>query len=382
MKKILILIPVITAFLAMSAVFDQEKIKIDSLEKERTVEYKEKYQPQEVKAYKVHTLIPFLKEEVDVKTSGKVDTEKLGTYEVTYQAGDVKEVQKVIVQDTTKPKLEFADDPTYKSVMKATDNYDGDLTAKIQTEVKDGSVVYTVEDSNGNVTTKKREIKVQDSDKKDFEETSKTIYLTFDDGPSEYTDKLLTTLDKYNVKATFFTTSAYPDKVECMRKAAKSGHTVAVHTTTHNYSQIYSSDEAFWADHDNQNKVIAEMTGKPSTMFRFPGGSSNTISQNYSSGIMTRLVQQANDKGLQFYDWNVSSGDAGSATTSDLVFQNVIAGIQAANEKGQPSVVLQHDTKEYSVDAVERIILWGLDNGYEFRALHPDSFAPHHSVNN
>ena len=206
--------------------------------------------------------------------------------------------------------------------------------------------------------------------------------MTFDDGPSEYTDKLLDTLNKYNAKATFFTTSAHPDKVECMKKAAENGHTVAIHTTTHNYEQIYSSEQAFWSDHDNQNKVIVQTTGKASTMFRFPGGSSNTISQNYSQGIMTRLIQQANERHLQFYDWNVSSGDAGSATTSDAVFQNVVAGIQAASEKNQPSVVLQHDTKEYSVDAVERILLWGLENGYEFQALHPDSFAPHHSVNN
>ena len=206
--------------------------------------------------------------------------------------------------------------------------------------------------------------------------------MTFDDGPSEYTDKLLDTLNKYNAKATFFTTSAHPDKVECMKKAAENGHTVAIHTTTHNYEQIYSSEQAFWSDHDNQNKVIVQTTGKASTMFRFPGGSSNTISQNYSQGIMTRLIQQANERHLQFYDWNVSSGDAGSATTSDAVFQNVVAGIQAASEKNQPSVVLQHDTKEYSVDAVERILLWGLENGYEFQALRPDSFAPHHSVNN
>ena len=249
-------------------------------------------------------------------------------------------------------------------------------------QLKKGTYQISIVDKNGNIATETREIKVQDSDKKDFEETNKTIYLTFDDGPSEYTDKLLDTLNKYNAKATFFTTSAHPDKVECMKKAAENGHTVAIHTTTHNYEQIYSSEQAFWSDHDNQNKVIVQTTGKASTMFRFPGGSSNTISQNYSQGIMTRLIQQANERHLQFYDWNVSSGDAGSATTSDAVFQNVVAGIQAASEKNQPSVVLQHDTKEYSVDAVERILLWGLENGYEFQALRPDSFAPHHSVNN
>ena len=112
-------------------------------------------------------------------------------------------------------------------------------------------------------------------------------------------------------------------------------------------------------------------------MIRFPGGSSNTVSR-INPGIMTRLVQAVTDAGYQYYDWNVSSGDAGLTTDTDVVYQNVIDGIRSHNV----SIVLQHDSKGYSVDAVERIIQWGLANGYTFLPLTPSSPKAHHRLNN
>lgn len=212
--------------------------------------------------------------------------------------------------------------------------------------------------------------------------TNKTVYLTFDDGPGPYTDTLLAILDKYGVKATFFTTSAYPAYAYCMRKAAQKGHTVAVHTATHNYAQIYSSSNAFWSDFDRQNNVIQAQTGSKSKLFRFAGGSSNTVSRNYNIGIMSRLVSEAAQKGYIFFDWNVSSGDAGGTTSTEVVYQNVINGISANAINGRASVVLQHDVKGYSVNAVERIIVWGLRNGYTFLPMNEYSPTSHHGVNN
>ena len=103
---------------------------------------------------------------------------------------------------------------------------------------------------------------------------------------------------------------------------------------------------------------------------------------NYNSGIMSRLSQQAAARGLIYFDWNVSSGDAGGTTDTEQVYQNVIAGIQACSRSGVPSVVLQHDVKSYSVNAVEKIINWGLENGYHFAALQPGSYAPHQNIAN
>ena len=122
---------------------------------------------------------------------------------------------------------------------------------------------------------------------------------------------------------------------------------------------------------------ITALGGKKTTLVRFPGGSSNTVS-SFNPGIMTRLAQALTDMGYQYFDWNVSSGDAGETTSTDQVFENVVSGIRNRDV----SIVLQHDIKGYSVAAVERIIVWGLANGYTFLPLEPTSPTAHHRINN
>lgn len=205
----------------------------------------------------------------------------------------------------------------------------------------------------------------------------KTIYLTFDDGPGPYTDGLLDTLAKYNVKATFFVTAESTKYRDCIGRAYREGHSIGVHSYTHNYYTIYASEEAFFDDFSAMEEIIEEQTGSTTTLFRFPGGSSNTVS-SFNPGIMSRLTKAMENMGYKYFDWNVSSGDAGETTDTDVVLENVIAGCTGK----KAAVVLQHDIKDYSVDAVEQIIIWGLDNGYQFRALDMSSPDAHHGVNN
>lgn len=202
----------------------------------------------------------------------------------------------------------------------------------------------------------------------------KVIYLTFDDGPGQYTDELLRVLDKYNVKATFFVTNAYPKYNYCIAKEAAAGHAIGVHTYTHNYKTIYSSTDAYWDDFNKMNDLIQAQTGHKTNFFRFPGGSSNTVSRRYKTGIMTDLVRQANERGLTYYDWNVQCGDASESG----VYNNIINGVQARST----SIVLCHDVKECTVRAMDRTIKWCLDNGYTFETLSPGGFNVHHGVNN
>ena len=209
-----------------------------------------------------------------------------------------------------------------------------------------------------------------------YEENGKTIYLTFDDGPSQHTKKLLDVLAVYDVKVSFFVkNSSYMD---ISARAAQDGHTVAAHTYSHDYSKIYTSEDAFYKDMSAIRTTIAMYTHNTNYLIRFPGGSSNTISQLYNRGIMTRLSKALTEMGYTYFDWNVDSNDAGGAKTSKEVFKNITEGIQNRNE----SVVLQHDTKEFSVDAVERVIAWGLVNGYRFEPLTEDSPTFHHPINN
>lgn len=206
----------------------------------------------------------------------------------------------------------------------------------------------------------------------------KVVYLTFDDGPGPYTEKLLDILDRYNVKATFFVTNGKPDYQNLIAQEAQRGHTVAIHSASHDYAKIYQSVDAYFADFDEMNSIITAQTGKAADLVRFPGGSSNTISKKYCYGIMSQLVCAVEERGFRYCDWNVSSGDAGGTTSTSQVVANVIAGIKGNNV----SVVLQHDIKNFSVDAVEQIIQWGLSEGYTFLPITSTTPMSHHGVNN
>lgn len=280
----------------------------------------------------------------------------------------------------------------------ATDFRDGDLSADVIVSGDvDGNIPgiytlkYSITNSIGVEAVKERVIYVipkQDDSKPVnpdevglptpgtvIEPNGKTIYLTYDDGPSAHTGRLLDVLKKYGVKVTFFVkgSTAYP---EYLTRAAEEGHTVAIHTYSHNYNELYASDDAFMADLIATQNAILKYTGQKSMLTRFPGGSSNTISANYSKGIMSRLVKKLPEMGYQYFDWNVDSNDAGGAKDADEVFKNVTEGVV----RRQNSVVLQHDTKSFSIDAVERIIAWGLCNGYTFAALDANSPTCHHGV--
>lgn len=314
-------------------------------------------------------------------------------YTVTDSSGNTTTIVRIIVYgDNEAPVLTLQGDADmqinagstfYEPGYFATDNHDGDLTDKVEVTGEVDSyragvyeLVYTVKDSFDNETTVKRKVTVNAVRQPDVVVPgSKTIYLTFDDGPGPYTQQLLDVLDKYNVKATFFVVNTgYASLIE---SEAAAGHSIGVHTTTHDYDEIYASEHAYFEDFTRMQDIIYEATGIKTTLLRFPGGSSNTVS-SFNPGIMTRLTQSVTDMGLQYFDWNVSSGDAGETTDTEQVFQNVISGVQNYNA----SIVLQHDIKGYSVAAVEKIIIWGLANGYQFLPLSANSPKAHHGINN
>lgn len=274
----------------------------------------------------------------------------------------------------------------------ATDNCDDKIKIETNNKIntkKAGTykVTYTAIDSSNNKSTKERTIIVKEKVKNYYVPTKgtkntvvngkKIIYLTFDDGPSGYTPKLLDILKKYNVKATFFVTGFGSDST--IKREYDEGHTVALHSNTHNYSYIYTNLDNYYSDLYKIRDRVKRITGYESNIIRFPGGSSNTVSRRYDGGIhiMSKLVKDVEEKGFHYFDWNVSSGDAGATTSSDKVYSNVVNHL-----KSDESVVLQHDSKSYSINAVERIIKYGLDNGYTFKALDENSFGAHHGVNN
>lgn len=204
----------------------------------------------------------------------------------------------------------------------------------------------------------------------------KVIYLTFDDGPGAYTSELLDILNKYNVKATFFVTAQFKKYIPLIEREHNEGHAIAVHSLTHNWN-IYRSFESYYKDFNDMNKIISQYTGEKSRIFRFPGGGSNTISKGKSLGVMSYSVTKMNELGYVYYDWNVDSEDAAGANRTKIV-KNVINGISSRNY----SVVLMHDIKRPTIDAIEEIIVYALDNGYTFDVLSTDTATVHHHVNN
>ena len=336
---------------------------------------------------------------VDGDITNKVESKELDgkvIYIVTDSSGNTTKVERIIkYKDIEPPTITLVGSinqtlkvgETYNEFgYVAEDNVDGDLSNKVVvTNNIDTNtpgmyeIIYSVEDSSGNKAEEKRKITVLAPQQNNpTANGDKVIYLTFDDGPGQYTEKLLNILDEYNVKVTFFVTNQYPKYRDLIGEAYRRGHTVAIHTYTHDYSKIYKSKDAYYEDLNKMQEIIVEQTGSPTNLFRFPGGSSNTVSRSYCDGIMTKLSKDLQDDGYHYFDWNVSSGDAGETTQTSKVVENVINGCSQHNI----SVVLQHDIKGFSVDAVKEIIEWGLTNGYQFRGLDENSPTAHHGINN
>ena len=398
-----------------------------------------------------------------VVVSGKVNTKKLGTYKISYK---VKKgiftrsvTRKVVVKDTEKPKLDIKSDDLYvcpgdevvPDKVKAIDNYDGDVSSKVENILDTDKITYRVKDSSGNVSEVSRKIIYKDiekptvtlngndtiylyvgdtyeesgvttldncdskiSDKVKIEsnvdtnvvgnyevkyivtdeggnttelvrkvivsERNKngTIYLTFDDGPnSGTTNVILDILKEEGVEATFFVTNKGPD--ELIKREYDEGHTVALHTASHDYAIVYASVDSYFNDLYSVQERVKRITGEESKIIRFPGGSSNTVSRKYCNGIMTTLTQEVQNRGFKYYDWNLSSGDAaGGSPTAEQIYNNVVGSLR----KDRANMVLMHDIKTYTRDALRDIIRYGKDNGYRFEKITMSTDMVTQRVNN
>ena len=206
----------------------------------------------------------------------------------------------------------------------------------------------------------------------------KVVYLTFDDGPSDKTQAFLDVLDKYGCKATFFVTAAQPEYAYMIREAYSRGHTIGMHTASHDYAYVYSSVEAYYADLDAIAAVVEEQIGYVPCFIRFPGGSSNVVSADYTEGIMSYLTVDVVENGYQYYDWNASSGDGATPTVEEIV------EYACSFDQYDNIILLMHDstTKENTLEALPQVIEYYQALGYTFEAIDRDSIVVHHGVSN
>lgn len=445
-----------------------KKFKIIEFKDQVTIKYQEEFKEQPGKVCYGNI---FKCEEINYSLEENVDSKKIGEYRVFYRYiynnKTFEKEQTVKVIDDIPPTIEFKEEQqlyycengtTGKYNVKAMDDYDGDITDKIETKVINGKIKFTVRDSSNNETSVEKEAEKKDIEKpilkliggektyieqnepykeegataydncdKDLTDkieiegkvdsskigiyqikykvkdsssnevsiirevivhekenrlvNNKNIYLTFDDGPGKYTEELLNILKKYNVKATFFVTNqalttGYDN---LLLRAYNEGHTIGLHSYSHNYN-IYTNEDTYFEDLYKIQDKVKKITGHTSNIIRFPGGSSNSISKNYDNGahIMSTLSKKVKEKGFKYYDWNVISGDAGETKDTTEIISNVISNFG----KFKTTIVLQHDIKEYSIKAVPAILEYGLTHGYNFLPISEDTEEIHHHLNN
>lgn len=401
------------------------------------------------------------KNKYKVKITGKYNTNKIGMYKLNYHTRyfnkDLDLVRIIKVFDDVKPVLTLNQEIVYEDYCTkkynqeikytAIDNYDGDLTSKVEIKEQDDKITYSVKDSSGNKEEKEvlidygtkpsnifslngskttyvvvntsynekgasytdgcgnkinKDIKVKgtvDTSKiGEYEITyevegenpitrkvvvrerpHKTIYLTFDDGPGANTKKVLDVLDKYNVKATFFVTNQFPKYQDLIKKEYDSGHAVGVHTLTHRWD-VYDSVESYISDFDQMNEIIKNQTGSYTKIFRFPGGSGNTVSKSHSKGIVTTLVNEMTNRGYVYFDWNLSSGDASTGkVTSEKIIKNVLNNVDNCSSE---CVILFHDYKSVTANAIEPIVKELVERGYDFSSVSENGPIVHAKVKN
>ena len=197
----------------------------------------------------------------------------------------------------------------------------------------------------------------------------KIVCLTFDDGPSKTTPDVLSALNAAGVHATFFVVATgYNEKyLPLLTEAVSAGHQIALHSASHEYSDIYRSSDAYWEDIALLKERIAPYVDAESIRYlRFPGGSTNTVSRRYGGkGLMKQLKAEVEQKGWHWVDWNVCAEDAvGGHPSAGTIYRNVV------HETGQQTncIVLMHDSSSThtTAEALPDIIRWYADNGYTF----------------
>lgn len=193
---------------------------------------------------------------------------------------------------------------------------------------------------------------VQKAEKDKEAQEERRVYLTFDDGPSKNTIKILRVLDKYHIKATFFLTGREDEQsLELYREIAQRGHSIGMHSYTHKYEEIYDSVEAFEKDLTRIRNLIQEAAGVECSLYRFPGGSSNQVSKLE----MQEFIKVLKEKEITYFDWNVECGDA---TYHDYTVKELVDNVMQDVVKYRTSVVLMHDAenKTNTVKALSVII--------------------------
>lgn len=254
------------------------------------------------------------------------------------------------------PNLEKTEESLSKNVENAENKSDSEKLSN-KKEVHESNKEESEED--------KADDKEDDKDVDD----GKKVYLTFDDGPSENTAKILSILEKYDAKATFFVVYHKGDKnKKIYKRIVDEGHTIGVHSYTHNYKKIYASEKSFRQDVLKMKNFIKDLTGVETNIYRFPGGSGNQVSKV----SIKKCIKVLKEESMIYFDWNVENGDAiGKKLSDKQLVNNVVKNVKNKNTP----IVLMHDTetKDATVKTLPKVITSLQKQGYKFVAINEDT---------
>ena len=255
-----------------------------------------------------------------------------------------------------------------------------DRLTDVQTDIKTDEPANKADNPAENIEDDKRGDTAADAAEKDSDKegelsssgnpgrfAGKKVYLTFDDGPSIYTDDILDILKDYGVKATFFVVGKTDTFSKAMyKRIVDEGHTIGMHSYSHKYDKIYNSVEDFDKDFTKLWNLLYDTTGLEPKIYRFPGGSANKVNKKG----MDEFIKYLNEKSIVYYDWNVLNGDATNIKyTDEQLIDNVLKGVEAK----KTSIVLLHDaaSKKATVRTLPALLEELLLEGAELYPLDP-----------
>lgn len=320
----------------------------------------------------------------------QVDILMVNAYGITYGEGKNKIKAQIASNNTAKEKntndnkLFFEENLYLKAEEYAASLEDSKINEyNIEESTKKEKVEQVGQEEKNDPNTDKKESTVKNqsiiaepinhkekntSQKVDSKLAGKKVYLTFDDGPSSYTDEILDILGEYNVKATFFVIGKTDEESKRLyQRIVNEGHTLGMHSFSHDYKNIYNSLEDFEKDFTKIRDLLYDTTGYFPNIFRFPGGSGNTVSRK----DVSVFIEYLNKESVVYYDWNVTNGDAtGKPLTPEESYNNILDGVKLHNR----SIVLMHDTdkKESTVQSLEEVLKTLTENNAKLLPLNDD----------
>ena len=306
-----------------------------------------------------------------IKTDNSVNTENN-----TYNENEIEVTQNMIVENQIVENIVNENTVSANKEIENTINENKIDENTISNTTSQNTISENTTTDSNQTTNQKTSTNTKIEDKKS---NNGVIWLTFDDGPSStITPKVLDILKKENVKATFFVLNYSSANEHLIKRIVEEGHTIGIHGYSHEYSKIYKSKETFMNNIYSLQDKIYKSTGVKSMYIRFPGGSSNTVSRHYCKGIMTELTKEVLSKGFKYFDWNISSGDAGGAKNAKAVYKNVTKNLS----KKRGNLVLCHDIHLKTLEALPDIIKYAKKEGYTFARIDDNTpmYAQH--INN